>query len=312
LTDELIDDRHEGKEDDMKVMMWIVMALVLVADLAQAQDETKPDEAPVVFTPTIEKADELPAYVEPEPYDPNDQRLVDILLWVAGAAAVILVVVMLLLKLVRRMKKAKVPGSDTQQCPACKKQWKKYDFLPLPRIAVPRRVINIGNAQLVLLGRGAAERRGLRPVPRSRDHAGPCRTRAHLREARHATQARAGEPGRGAAHDGRPDTQDPVPLERRRRMKPGEGTPNGASVGLMAVIVCILLCLISLAVSVWSAAVVVNVERQYREVVIVGSGGIRSNWEDIREVKEALIDLHEIVEELSTQVWVEGDGVDEP
>jgi len=95
-------------------------------------------------------------------------------------------------------------------------------------------------------------------------------------------------------------------------MKPGEGTPNGASVGLMAVIVCILLCLISLAVSVWSAAVVVNVERQYREVVIVGSGGIRSNWEDIREVKEALIDLHEIVEELSTQVWVEGDGVDEP
>jgi len=135
----------------MKVMMWIVMALVLVADLAQAQDETKPDEAPVVFTPTIEKADELPAYVEPEPYDPNDQRLVDILLWVAGAAAVILVVVMLLLKLVRRMKKAKVPGSDTQQCPACKKQWKKYDFLPLPRIAVPRRVINIGNAQLVLL-----------------------------------------------------------------------------------------------------------------------------------------------------------------
>lgn len=95
-------------------------------------------------------------------------------------------------------------------------------------------------------------------------------------------------------------------------MKPGEDTPNSASAGSMAVTVCIFLCLISLVVSAWSALEVRNVERRYQEVVVVGSDRIRENWHDIGEVRAALIELHEIVEELAAQGWVECNGIDEP
>lgn len=136
----------------MKVNIWIVtVALVLIAGLAQAQDAITDEVSKVEGSPLIiEEEKSAPLYIEPKPYDSNDARLVDILFWIGGAAAGTIIVIMLVYKIVRYLKKGKNHSADKAQCPACKRSVDKFDFAPLPRIAVPRRVINIGSAQLIL------------------------------------------------------------------------------------------------------------------------------------------------------------------